>query len=296
MNAISEKKLVKSGFAVILGRSNVGKSTLLNTLVGTKIAAVTTKAQTTRHIIHGVVNDDRGQIVFVDTPGVLKEKNSPLTPRLLERVKNSLQDIDCVVYVVDPTREIGEEERYTLSLIRKTDVPKILVINKTDIHKKPFIDDYRFLMEDEGFDQLIELSALRGRHIQPLKEAVMDALPEIPEDELPYPDGQLTNMNEKFWIEEIIREKIFIVTRQEVPYSTTVEIDTIEDKPEKQVLVISGRIVTTADRYKKMLIGHRGQKIKEIGLISRKELEQATNKKIFLELTVEVNPKWELRM
>ncbi len=290
-NHANNDNLVKSGFAVLVGRSNVGKSTLLNTLVGTKIAAVTAKAQTTRHIIHGVVNDERGQIVFVDTPGVLKEKQSSLTPKLLQRVKEALQGIDCVIYVVDPTREIGDEERFTLSLVRGIKIPKILVINKIDSPDKKYIDDYRFLMEDENFDQLIESSALRARHIKPLKDAVFNVLPEIPEQELPYPKTQLTNINDKFWIAEIIREKLFTVLRQEVPYSATVEVEEIKKHNGK--LVIRAKIITSSDRYKKMIIGRGAQKIKEIGQIARKELEQAVDKNIFLDLKVVTNSSWE---
>ncbi len=284
---------VKSGFVVLLGRSNVGKSTLLNTLVGTKIASVTNKPQTTRDVIHGVVNDPLGQIVFVDTPGVLQEKHSVLSGKLLERVKRSLQDIDCLVYVADPTREIGDEERFTISLIRKVDIPKIFVINKIDLPEKNrrYLDDYRFLAQEEGFTTVIELSALRARHITPLKQAVLEVLPEIPREQLPYPENQITNVNQSFWVAEIIREKIFLAMEKEVPYSTTVEVTNIEDKPD--VMVINAKIITTADRYKKMLIGKRAHKIKQVGQMARKELEQPINKKVYLELEVVTNPKWE---
>ena len=296
MSTTPEQSMVKSGFVVFLGRSNVGKSTLLNTIVGTKIASVTNKPQTTRNIIHGIVHDERGQIVFVDTPGILKEQHSVLSGKLVERVKESLQDIDCVVYVTDPSREIGPEERFTMALIRSVTIPKIFVINKIDLPnaERKYIDDYRYLAEEERFDTVIELSALKSRHIAPLKDAVFAAIPEIPADQLPYPEGQLTNMNEKFWVAEIVREKIFLATEKEVPYSVTVEVDEIEDKEE--VMVITGRIITTADRYKKMIIGRGGRKIKEVGQMARKELEQAINKKIYLELEVETNPKWESLM
>ncbi len=296
MSTTPDKTTVKSGFVVFVGRSNVGKSTLLNTIVGTKIASVTNKPQTTRNVIHGVVNDDRGQIVFMDTPGILKEQHSVLSGKLVERVKDSLKDIDCVVYVADPSREIGTEERFTLALIRNVSIPKIFVINKTDLptRERRYHEDYTYLAEEEGFETIIEISALKARHIAPLKDAVFAALPEVSPEELPYPEGQLTNMNEKFWVAEIVREKIFLATEKEVPYSVTVEVDEIEDKPD--VMVIKARVITTADRYKKMLIGRRGQKIKEVGQMARKELEQAVNKKIYLELEVETNPKWESLM
>lgn len=287
------KKIVKSGFVVLMGRSNVGKSSLLNTLVGTKIAAVTPKAQTTRNAIHGVLHDPRGQVVFVDTPGVLKEKHSVLTGILLERVREALEGIDCVLYITDPTREIGEEERFTLALLRKIKTPKILVINKMDLptREKRYLEDYHFLKEEERFDTSIEVSATRARHIEPLKDLVFSYMKDTPTDELPYPSGQLTNIAHTFWVAEIIREKIFLLTEKEVPYSATVEVDGIEDKG--QIMVMKARIITTSDRYKKMLIGSHGNKIKEIGTLARKELEAATSRHVFLELAVETNSKWE---
>ncbi|MEK7647724.1 MAG: GTPase Era [Patescibacteria group bacterium] len=289
---MSEPIIRKSGFAVLMGRSNVGKSSLLNTLVGTKIAAVTSKPQTTRDAIHGVVHDPvRGQIVFVDTPGILKERHSVLSGLLQTRVQEALEGVDCILYVVDPTRDIGDEERYTLALIRKLTIPKILVINKIDDPDKPYLAEYRFLKEDEHFDQVIEISALRARHIESLKDLVFQYMEPTPEEAMPYPESQHTNVNHHFFISEIIREKVFLTTEKEVPYSVMVHVDNVEEKD--TLLVIAARIITTADRYKKMIIGQGGSKIKEIGTLARKELEQATNRKVFLELQVETNAKWE---
>jgi GTP-binding protein Era len=269
---------MKSGFVVLVGRSNVGKSTLLNTLVGTKIAATSFRAQMTRHIIHGAINTPEGQAVFVDTPGVFKDRKNPLTAKLTNKVKESLSDIDLIVYVVDPTREIGDEERATYGMIRHVNIPKILVINKSDLppEKRKYQDEYESWSED--FDAVFSLSALRARHIQPLKEKVMEL---IPEGQPLYPENQLTNLDHYFWIAEIIREKV---------YSITVEVDNVEEK--KDITVISARILTNADRYKKIIIGKKGQKIKEVGQMARKELEQAINQKIYLELEVEVDKHW----
>lgn len=289
---------MKSGFVVLVGRSNVGKSTLLNTLVGTKIAATSFRAQMTRNEIHGVMNlpttdlHEGGQAIFIDTPGVFKDRKNPLTAKLTNKVKAVLeQDIDVIVYVVDPTREIGDEERATYGMIRHLDIPKILVINKSDLPKdeKEHQPDYENWSDD--FNAVFKLSALRASHIQPLKEKVIELLPEG--EEL-YNEGQLTNIDNYFWISEIIREKTFSVFEKEVPYSIAVEVDKIEDKPD--VMVISARILTDAPRYKKMIIGSGGKKIKEIGQMARKELEQAINKKIYLELEVEVDPHWVERV
>lgn len=282
---------MKSGFVVLIGRSNVGKSTLLNTLVGTKIAATSFRAQMTRHIIHGVMNTADGQAVFVDTPGVFKIKKNLLSAKLTNKVKESLKDIDLIIYVVDPTREIGDEERAVYGMIRHLDIPKILVTNKSDLPKqeRQFQEDYENWKDD--FDYVFNLSALRGSHIQPLRDKVMELMPE---GELLYPEEQLTNVNEYFWVGEIIREKVFSVFEKEIPYAITVEVDNIEEK--KDIFVITARILTNQDRYKRIIIGKGGLKIKEIGQMARKELEQSLNKKVFLELEVEVDKHWVERV
>ncbi len=283
----TEQPAPKSGMITLVGRSNVGKSTLLNTIVGTKIAAVTDKPQTTRQIIHGVLNHPRGQAVFVDTPGVFKERRSPISGTLAERVREALQQIDLVIYVVDPGKPVGEEERATLAILRRLAIPKILTINKMDLPKeeKQYLDDYLALAEE--FIAVFEISALRARHIQPLVEKVFDLLPE---GEPLYPPDQLTNIDKKFWVAEIIREKIFLAMRKEVPYTTHVEVENIEEKPE--VFVIKAVIYTYDRKYKQMLIGAGGRAIKEVGIAARRELEQALNKKVYLELNVETDKHW----
>ena len=278
---------MKSGFVVLIGRSNVGKSTLLNTLVGTKIAATSFRAQMTREIIHGVMNTPEGQAVFVDTPGIFKDRKDVLTAKLINKAKEALQDIDLVIYVVDPSRDIGGEERAAFGLIRHIDKPKILVINKSDLPdtEREFQNQYSALGKD--FDCIFLLSALRGSHIKPLKDKVMELLPE---GEAYYPEDQLTNITHEHWIAEIVREKIFSVMDKEIPYSISVEVSSVEDK--KDIMVITGEILTDAERYKKIIIGHHGARIKEIGQMARRELEQALGKKVYLELEVRVDPHW----
>lgn len=285
------KNSLKSGMVTLVGRSNVGKSTLLNTLVGTKLAAVTHRPQTTRNIIHGVMNTAQGQAVFLDTPGVLKEKGYPLAGKLTERIHGSLRGIDLVLYVVDPTKGLGAEERATLALIRNLEIPKILVINKSDLpeKEKEFLDDYLEL--GKNFNAVFELSALYNRHVQPLRDKVMELLPE---GEPLYPENQLTNVDPKFWVAEIIREKIFLALRKEVPYTVHVEVQDIEEK--EDVTVISANIYTYNAKYKKMIIGAGGRALKEIGIAARKELETALNKKIYLQLEVETDKHWMERV
>lgn len=291
---------MKSGFITLIGRSNVGKSTLLNTLIGTKIAAVTHRPQTTRNIIHGVLNTSDGQAVFIDTPGIFKESKNPLSGKLEERARESMEDIDILIYVVDPTKSIGTEERYMQSILRKSNSPKIMVINKSDLHEKEkkYLDDYKNL--DIEFSEIFELSALKNRHIEPLRKKVMELLPE---GDAIYEEGQITNISREFWLAEVIREKITLALRQEVPYSFHVEIDSVEEKPIKDkkenqdnILIIKAIIYTDNPKYKKMIIGAGGRSIKEIGIASRKELEAALNTKIFLELEVEKDKHWEERI
>jgi GTPase len=282
---------LKSGIVTLAGRSNAGKSTLLNTLVGTKIAAVTDKPQTTRHNIHGIVNLAEGQVVFVDTPGVFKQSNAMLSGQLLKTLHEALSGIDAVVYVADPTKSIGQEERSIIALLRTLNVPKIMVINKIDLpdREKKYIEDYRALADE--FVAICELSALKKRHVQPFLEKVVSLLPI---GEPLYPENQLTNIDKDFWVSEIIREKVFLALRKEVPYTTKVEIVSIEEKPD--VYVITAIVYTYDKRYKKMIIGERARSIKEIGIAARKELEQALNKKVFLELEVETDKHWMERL
>lgn len=282
---------MKSGFAILIGRSNVGKSTLLNSLVGTKIAATSFRAQMTRDIIHGVINTPEGQAVVIDTPGIFKDKRSLLSGKLINKAKESIGGVDIILYIVDPSREIGSEERYTYGLTRHLDIPKILVLNKSDLPKsvRRYQPDYEAW--GSNFTAVYTLSALRGSHIEPLKNKIIELLPE---GELTYPEEQLTNVHNYFWVAEIIREKIFSIFDKEVPYSITVETENIEDKPD--IMIISAHILTNNARYKKIIIGRNGVKIKEIGQLARRELEQALNKKIYLELEVEVDRHWVERV
>lgn len=281
----------KSGMITLVGRSNVGKSTLLNTIVGTKIAAVTHRPQTTRNIIHGVLNTPQGQAVFLDTPGILKEKGYPLAGKLTERLHESLRGIDMVLYVVDPAKSLGAEERATLALIRKLEIPKILAINKSDLpeEEKEYLEDYRELGKE--FDAVFELSALHNSHVEPLRQKVLELLPE---GVALYPENQLTNVEPKFWVAEIIREKFFLAMRKEVPYTIHVEVDDIEEK--KDVTVITANVYTYDSKYKNMLVGTHGRALKEVGIAARKELEMALGKKVYLELEVETDKHWMERV
>lgn len=278
----------KSGFAVLVGRSNVGKSTLLNALVGTKVAITTPKPQTTRHAIQGVIHDPRGQAVLVDTPGIFKRIPDTLTAKLNETARRSLEDIDLLIYVVDPTRHVGEEEKVVHAMVKSFDGPKLLVVNKSDAGGR-YEEEYR-MWEDE-FDAVLETSALRGHNLAALKDAIFELLPE---GEPLYPGDALTNLERDFRIAELIREKVFMRLHEEVPYSTTAEVDEVADRKDG-TLYIRARILTNAARYKRIIVGAGGRNIKSIGQAVRKELEAVTGRKVFLDLEVEVEERWQER-
>jgi GTP-binding protein Era len=279
---------MKSGFVALIGRSNVGKSTLLNALVGSKVAIITPKPQTTRQAIRGIVHDPRGQIVFVDTPGVFEKSRDALTESLNREVKNAMDGIDAIVYVVDPTRAVGPEEHHTYAMVTASPTPKIMAINKSDLsdRKKPF--QFEFERMGEKMDAVVNISALRGSNLAPLLDKLFEVLPE---GEPFYPEFQLTDMENKKWVEELIREKVFIQMQQEVPYTITVTLDEMDKRPDGTIY-IKARILTTEKRYKKMLIGTGASKIKEMGYTARKELETVLQAKVFLDLEVEVDANW----
>ncbi len=279
-------KSYKSGFAVMVGRSNVGKSTLLNAFVGSKIAITTPKPQTTRFPIQGIVSRPEGQAVFVDTPGVFKKAKDTLTKKLIDTVKESLREVDLILYVVDPTRAIGDEEKTAMRMIEDIDKPKILVINKIDVKEVPYLDFYRDLAPK--FKEMIEVSALNGKNIVELTNRIFTYLPEGPAY---YPEGQLTNMANEQWLAELIREKLFLRLRQEVPYSVHVEVEAVERR-ETGLLYVRAIIYTTDERYKSMIIGKGGRGITEIGQSTRRELEGVMQNKVFLDLKVEVDDQW----
>ncbi len=277
---------------MLAGRSNVGKSTLLNTLVKSKVAIVTPKPQTTRQPVRGILHEPRGQIVFVDTPGVFLGKKDHVSRKLNEYVKETLEGVDVIVYVMDPTREAGEEEELIRRMLRETTLPIINVISKSDapIAERPHRDGAMHV--DVGQKTTIEISAKAGTNLNLLVDAIFALLPEGGDPY--YPDMQISDMRHKDWLEELIREKVFLSLDKELPYSTKVAIEDMDVRPDGSKY-IQATIWTTEDRYKGMIVGAKGQKIKEIGMKARKELEGVLEEKVFLELHVKVDPKWQER-
>lgn len=282
---------MKSGIVALVGRPNAGKSTLLNNLLGHKVAITSPKPQTTRFPIQAVFEDERGQIVFIDTPGIFAKVKDQVSSRINLRTEDTLNtDIDLILYIVDHTRERAEEENKTLGIVRKATVPKLLVINKMDIQTPSHLVQYRFM--EEEFDAVIEISALAGKNLSALVDEIFKRLPEgkplVDKNRIVQPG---LNIDSKIFVAEIIREKAFLTLRKEVPYSLTTVVDTIEER-ENGLLYIQARILTSRDKYKGMIIGKNGAMIKEIGATARKELEVASDKKVYLDLTVEVDTHW----
>lgn len=282
---------MKAGVVCLIGRPNAGKSTLVNAIVGQKVAITSPKPQTTRFAIQAVYYDDRGQVLFVDTPGIFAKNEDDLSKRITPRTQSAIeQGIDLVLYVVDHTRERSFEENKALGIVRSIKAPKILVINKSDVKQPTHIIQYKF-MEDE-FDAVIHVSALKRYNLNTLLDTVFSFLPEqesfIDTTSLVQPG---LNLDSKTFVSELIREKAFLFLRKELPYSLTTVVDEIVER-EKGALYVKARILTSDDRYKAMIIGTKGAMIKEISMATRKELETATNKKIFIELSVETDPHW----
>lgn len=282
------------GKVLLVGRANVGKSTFVNNVIGQKVAITSPKPQTTRFSIRALYEEDRGKIIFVDTPGIVGKAKDFLSKRINEKTLQILNEkVDLVIYMVDATRKRDFEESKVLGLVRKINKPKILVINKIDDPGKSFLPQYKFL--EEEFKDVFQISAINNMHVKPLLDRIFEYLPEknIDSEELPpdlvYP---ILNLDSKIFLGELIREKIFLMMGEEIPYTTTVIVDQIMER-KNGTTYIKARILTTNDRYKGMLIGKEGRKIKEIGSYARKEIALAINKKVFLDLNIEVDSHWQ---
>lgn len=278
---------MRSGFVGLIGRPNVGKSTLVNSIVGRKVAITSNKPQTTRNIIHGVYTDNDTQIVFVDTPGIHKP-NHKLGKYLNKQAYYSIDDVDVILMLVDVSTGLGKGDRFILERLKDINKPVILVMNKVDklnrLDVLPLIDEYKTLYE---FDDIVPLSALKNENTKELVKVIKNYL----KDEFQYyEEGQITNKPMEFVISEIIREKVFELTDEEVPHSITSIIDSIEVG--KDSYTINASIIVDRDSLKKIIIGKGGLKIKEIGIRSRKEIEEYLGKKVYLDLFVKTIKKW----
>ena len=281
---------MKSGFIALVGRPNVGKSTLLNAIMGKKVAITSNKPQTTRNLIQGIYNDSESQMVFVDTPGIHKPKHK-LGKLLNKQTYLTFNDVDIILFLVDITEQLGKGDMFVIDLLKNVSKPVILVINKIDklprleILKK--IEEYKDLY---NFDEIIPISAHKGDNVDRLKNVLKSKLT----DNINYYyDDAWTNESTRFLMSELIREKILELTDEEVPHSVSVVIDQIEYN--NNAANINATIIVDRENLKKILVGKNGSMIKEIGIRSRKDIEELIGRNIYLELFVKVIPKWRDR-
>ncbi|MBT8862584.1 GTPase Era [Lactobacillus delbrueckii subsp. bulgaricus] len=277
----------KSGFVALVGRPNVGKSTLMNCLIGQKVAITSAKPQTTRNKISGIYTEDDMQVVFVDTPGIFKS-HSDLDEYMDKASLSSLKDVDLVMFMVD-AKEAGKGEEYVAGLLKDLDIPVFLVINKIDqVHPNellPIIDSYQAVGK---FAEFLPISARQGNGVDDLLKTLKDYLPEGPQY---YASDEITDRPEYFVVAEMIREQILRLTDQEVPHSTAVWVDQMNQRINGK-LQIDATIFVEKDGQKRIIIGQRGSMIKQIGMRSRKEIENLLGEKVNLKLWVKVRRDW----
>ena len=280
----------KSGFVAVIGRPNVGKSTLLNTIVGQKIVIATDKAQTTRRRIKGIFTNEEGQIVFIDTPGIHKPLDK-LGEFLMDEAKCAIPDADLILFIVDVSEPAGAGDKWIAeNLLKKTDIPVIIVLNKVDKLKYPIKKEQNLLTYKLLFDKNMptaKISAQTGRNIDTLISTIMRKLPDGPPI---YAQDDLTDESMRSIAQEIIREKILLNTKDEIPHSTAVVIEKYEEK--EDIDRIYAQIHVEHESQKGIMIGKKGQMLKIIGTQARKELEKMLDKKVYLELSVKVSKDW----
>jgi len=277
----------KSGFVAIVGRPNAGKSTLVNTLVGQKVAIVSPKPQTTRNRIQGILNRDDAQIVLVDTPGIHRPENV-LSRMMMDELQYALEGIDILSLIVDATADFGAGDRFSIEWVRRFRGPVFLLLNKVDRLRKqlllPLIERYNKEFE---FAEIFPISALTGAGCLDLVNSWLTLLPEAPPH---FPPDQFTDQPERFLAAELVREKAILITREEVPHAIAVLVDNFEE--EQKLTRIRATIYVEREGQKGILIGKGGATIKKIGTQARQELERILGKKVFLELMVKVQPHW----
>lgn len=278
----------RSGFATLIGRPNVGKSTLLNQIIGEKISIISDKIQTTRNAIHGIYTDADSQIIFIDTPGVHKPKNK-LGDYMVDISLQSLMDVDLIVFMVNAQEGYGKGDKFILEKLKGLHKPVFLLINKVDlIHPDEvfkLIDEYRKLYD---FNEIVPISALNGNNVRTLLDLLKKNIPEGPQY---YDEEQITNRSLKFMISELIREKVLHHTEEEIPHSINVIIETMETR-KNNTKYIQALVVTERTSQKGILIGKQGSMLKKIGQEARKDIEDLLGEKVFLDIWIKVQKDW----
>lgn len=280
---------MKSGFVSVVGRANVGKSTLMEKILREKISIISNKPQTTRDKINIIYNDDESQIIFIDTPGIQKPRNI-LQERLLSFSKESLNESDLVTFVVDDSKEIGSLDRMIIDELKNVRVPIILLINKTDLLTEDELFDLEDLYDEEGiFDAILGISALDDKNIDKYISLVKSYLREGPAY---YDREMITDKTERFVVSEIIREKALRLLSEEVPHGIAVRIDDFKEREDRDLIDIRASIIIEKNSHKQIVIGKNGQMIKQIGIDARKEIESFLASKVNLQLWVKVEKDW----
>jgi GTP-binding protein Era len=281
--------MFKSGFIGIIGRPNVGKSTLLNKIMGEKIAITSHKPQTTRNRITGIKNIENGQLIFIDTPGIHRA-TTPLNEFMVAAAKDAFRSADILLLVVEAAEGVHRDDQLIIESLKNTGLPVILLINKIDLVRKknilPVIDQFQ---QSFSFSEIIPISALTGDGLSPLMEQIWKLLPEGPRY---FPDDMMTDRTERFIAAEIIREKIIMLTHQEIPYATAVVVDSFKEDEDKNLLVIQATINVAKNSQKGIVIGKKGSMLKEIGKRARQDMEKFFATRIYLELFVRVRKDW----
>lgn len=279
---------MKFGTVAIIGRPNAGKSTLLNALVGQKVAIVSNKPQTTRHNILGILTRPHSQIVFVDTPGIHRP-GYELNRKMMQMMRRAIEDVDVLILIVDATTRRGSGDRYALNLVRESKLPVILLLNKIDRirEKTRLLEIIKHFSEQHPFEEIVPISALREDGVERLLLAIEERLRE---GERSFPEDQVTDQSVRHLSAEIVREKVLELTTEELPYVTAVVVDRFVE--EERLVRIAATIFVERSSQKAIVIGKLGGRLKEIGTRARIEIEAMIEKKVFLELVVRVKPHW----
>ncbi|TMA94789.1 MAG: GTPase Era [Deltaproteobacteria bacterium] len=279
----------RSGYVAIIGRPNVGKSTLLNKILGEKVAIVSPKPQTTRNRITGIRTTAASQIIFIDTPGI-HQGHSLMNRRMMDTALHTLDEVDGVLWLLDAHEKLKQEEERIAETLRGVDTPVLILLNKIDLVSKgkllPLMERCAEVLPGK---EIVPVSALKGDGLEITLNIVEQWLPKGPRY---FTEGEYTDQSERFLASEIVREKVFLLTREEIPYGVAVTIDEFTEKEEKNLIVIATTIHTDRDSHKGILIGKRGAMLKEIGRQAREELEALLGCRIFLELFVRVDANW----
>ncbi|MTI49417.1 GTPase Era [Sporosalibacterium faouarense] len=279
----------KSGFATIIGRPNVGKSTLMNRIIGEKIAIISDKPQTTRNKIQCVYTEEDFQVVFLDTPGIHKPKNK-LGDYMVKVAKNTLDEVDVILWLIDESLKMGPGDEYILEQIKNVSTPKLLIVNKIDKINKDEIETIVSNYKDlDIFEDIIPISAINGSGVGRLVNKLKELMPEGPQY---FPNDMITDQPERLIIGEIIREKALHYLEQEVPHGIAVDIDLIKPREDSDIVDINATIYCERESHKGIIIGKRGRKLKGIGKSARQDIERLLGSKVFLEVWVKVNKNW----